>query len=161
FLLHAMLTRLPYRQWLLYSSSAALILALGLSGSRSAVLAVMVVVASLAIVLVVRPSPVGRFGRSLLLAVLLLWAIGYLPIFREGLGVLSDRFTESAQEESIVGGLVDRTISSFTEGLKVVNQVPLGGYGLGVGTNGGASFLTGHATFLLAENEWSRVLLES
>jgi hypothetical protein len=61
----------------------------------------------------------------------------------------------------VVGGLVERTIKSFTESLMVVNRVPLGGYGLGVGTSGGASFLTGQAAFLLAENEWSRVLLES
>ena len=39
--------------------------------------------------------------------------------------------------------------------------MPLGGFGLGVGTNGGAVFLTGQADFLLAENEWSRILLES
>ena len=32
---------------------------------------------------------------------------------------------------------------------------------LGVGTSGGASFLTGEATFLLAENEWSRILSKS
>src|SRR5207247_1314928 len=49
----------------------------------------------------------------------------------------------------------------FTEGVRVINKVPLGGYGLGVGTNGGSSFLVGHAAFLLAENEWSRILLES
>ena len=161
FLLHAGLARLPYRQWLLYSSGAALILALGVSGSRSAVLAVVVVVACLAIILFVRPNLVGRFGRHLLLAVILLWVISYLPIFREGIGVLSDRFTESAEDASIVGGLISRTVSGYTEGLLVLDRVPMGGYGLGVGTNGGASFLTGQAAFLLAENEWSRVLLES
>jgi hypothetical protein len=162
FLLHALLAKLPYRQWLLYASAGALILALGVSGSRSAVLAIMVVMASLAIILLVRPALVGRFGRLLLFAALLLAAISYVPIFREGLGVLSDRFTESTQDdESIVGGLVSRTIGSFTEGLLVLNRVPIGGYGLGVGTSGGASFLVGQAGFLLAENEWSRILLES
>ena len=35
------------------------------------------------------------------------------------------------------------------------------GYGLGIGTNAGAKFLTGHAMFLLSEGEWSRVFLES
>lgn len=39
--------------------------------------------------------------------------------------------------------------------------MPFGGFGLGVGTNGGAVFLTGEADFLLSENEWSRILLES
>ncbi|HEY1583100.1 MAG TPA: hypothetical protein VGF73_08380 [Chthoniobacterales bacterium] len=161
FLLHAVLERLPYQTWLLYGSGGALILALGVSGSRSAVLAVVVVVASLGVILLVRPTLVDKFGRHLFLAVMLLWAMSYLPIFRQGIGILSDRFTESADEISVVGGLVDRTLGGFTEGLMVVNRVPLGGYGLGVGTSGGASFLTGQASFLLAENEWSRILLES
>jgi hypothetical protein len=161
FLLHAVLAKLPYRTWLLYASGAGLIIGLGVSGSRSAILAVVVVVASLALILVIRPSLVDKFGRHLLLAVVALWAISYLPIFREGLGILSDRFTESADEISVVGGLVTRTVGGFTEGLMVIDRVPLGGYGLGVGTSGGASFLTGQASFLLAENEWSRILLES
>ncbi|MGH8095318.1 MAG: hypothetical protein ACREIF_17940 [Chthoniobacterales bacterium] len=161
FLLHALIARLPYRQWLLFGSAAGLIIALGVSGSRSAVLAVVVVVASLAVVLLIRPGLVNRFGRHLLVAVMLLWAISYLPIFQQGLGILSERFTESSEDVSVVGGLVERTISGFTEGLTVLNRVPLGGYGIGVGTSGGASFLTGQASFLLAENEWSRILLES
>ncbi|MEO5717986.1 MAG: hypothetical protein ABIR29_05380 [Chthoniobacterales bacterium] len=161
FILHSVLARLPYRTWLLYASGTGLIVSLGVSGSRSAVLAVLVVVASLGVILLVRPSLVNKFGRHLLLAAVVLWLVSYLPIFREGIEVLSNRFTESADEASIVGGLVGRTLGGFTEGLLVINRVPLGGYGLGVGTSGGANFLTGQASFLLAENEWSRILLES
>jgi hypothetical protein len=163
FLLHAVLAKLPYKIWLLSAAGAGLIVGMGVSGSRSAVLAVGLVVASLAVILVIRPSAVNKFGRHLLLAVIVVWAISYVPIFREGIGILSDRFTESAEagETSVVKGLVSRTIEGFTEGMQVLNKVPIGGYGLGVGTNGGASFLVGHAAFLLAENEWSRILLES
>ena len=161
FLLHAMLAKLPYKAWLLYGAGAGLIVSLGVSGSRSAVLAVLVVVASLGVILLVRPALVNKFGRHLLVAAFVLWAVSYLPVFREGVGILSDRFTESAAEASVVGGLVGRTVGGFTEGLLALNRVPLGGYGLGVGTSGGASFLTGEASFLLAENEWSRILLES
>ena len=161
FLLHSVLAKLPFRTWLLYASGTGLIVSLGVSGSRSAVLAVLVVVASLGVILLVRPSLVDKFGRHLLLAAVVLWSVSYLPIFQEGIEVLSNRFTESADESSIVGGLVGRTVGGFTEGLLVLDRVPLGGYGLGVGTSGGASFLTGQASFLLAENEWSRILLES
>jgi hypothetical protein len=161
FLLHAMLARVPYKAWLLYGAGAGLIVSLAVSGSRSAVLAVLVVVASLGVILLVRPALVNKFGRHLLVAAVVFWAVSYLPVFREGVGILSDRFTESAAEASVVGGLIGRTVGGFTEGLLVLNRVPLGGYGLGVGTSGGASFLTGEASFLLAENEWSRILLES
>ena len=149
------------KAWLLYGAGAGLIVSLGVSGSRSAVLAVLVVVASLGVILLARPALVNKFGRHLLVAAVVFWAVSYLPVFREGVGILSDRFTESADEASVVGGLVGRTVGGVTEGLLVLNRVPLGGYGLGVGTSGGASFLTGEASFLLAENEWSRILLES
>ncbi|HKP93979.1 MAG TPA: hypothetical protein VJS88_08785, partial [Chthoniobacterales bacterium] len=56
FLLHAVLAKLPYKTWLLYASAAGLILGLGVSGSRSTVLAVMLVVLSIAAILGLRPS---------------------------------------------------------------------------------------------------------
>jgi hypothetical protein len=54
-----------------------------------------------------------------------------------------------------------RTFSGFTEGILLVSRAPIGGYGLGIGTNGGAKFLTGRFIFLLTEGEWGRVVLES
>ena len=92
FMLHAVLSKLPYRTWLLAAAGAALIIGMGVSGSRATVLAVGVVGASLALITVVRPTLVGKLGRYILLATLVLWLITYLPVFREGLGILSDRF---------------------------------------------------------------------
>ncbi len=163
FMLHAVLTKLPYKTWLLAAAGGALLVGMGVSGSRSTILAVGVVVASLALIVLVRPRLVGSLGRYILLAAVVLWLISYLPVFQQGLGILSDRFVEGAEdaESSVVGGLVARTVGGFTEGLRVVTRAPLGGFGLGVGTNGGANFLVGHAEFLLAENEWSRIILES
>jgi hypothetical protein len=127
------------------------------------VLAVGLVVAVLGVILFVRPDAMTKFGRNLFLVVLVLWAVSHVPIFREGVGILSERFTESAEaaETSIVGGLFSRALGGFTEAIVVLPQVPLAGYGLGIGTNGGARFLMGHAAFLLTENEWQRILLES
>ena len=163
FLLHAALAKLPYRTWLLSASGAALIVGLGVSGSRSTIIAVALVVASVAVILLIRPGLVNKFWRHLLLAAVVIWGITYIPIFQEGLRILSDRFAEAAEisETSVIGGLVRRVVFGFTEALQIISSVPLGGFGLGVGTNGGAAFLTGEASFLLAENEWSRILLES
>jgi hypothetical protein len=161
FLLHAAMAKLRYRPWLLYGSAAALILALGVSGSRATVLGVVVVVASLGALLLIRPTLLNRFVRQLIVGVVLLWAVSHLPLFRQGIDILTNRFTESAEEVSVVDGLLLRMLDSFTEAFRVFGQVPLGGHGLGVGTMGGAALLTGQATFLLAENEWTRVLLES
>jgi hypothetical protein len=163
FLLHAALSKLEYKTWILFSSALSLIVAVGVSGSRGAVLAVALVVASLGVILLFRPDAMTKFGRNLLLALILAWAVSHVPIFREGVGVLSERFTESAEagETTMVKGLFDRTLSGFTEPFSVFNRLPLAGYGLGVGTNAAARFLVGRSAFLLAENEWTRILLES
>jgi hypothetical protein len=163
FMLHAVLSKLPYRTWLLAAAGASLLVGMAVSGSRSTVLAVGVVVASLALIVLVRPMLVGKLGRYIVLAAVVLWLLSYLPVFQQGLGILSDRFAEGAEDSqtTMVHGLVARVADGFIQGVQVVTRAPLGGFGLGVGTNGGANFLVGHAEFLLAENEWSRILLES
>lgn len=163
YLLYASLSRGLYRNWLLYGAGLALVVTIGVSGSRSVLLAVMLVVASLVVVLFFRPSAVNQFARNLLIVVVVLFAASRLPVFNEGMQVLSDRFTGTAEAEetTIAGGLAFRMLSGFIEGFQLLTRAPIGGYGLGIGTNGGAKFLTGRAIFLLTEGEWGRVILES
>ncbi len=163
FLLYGALSTTAYRNWLLASGGFAIALAVVVSGSRSLVGSVVLVVLSLGAILLLRPSAVNKFGRNLFLAVLVALIMTRLPIFSEGVDILSERFTAASEaaDSSIAGGLISRTLSGFTEGFARLDAVPWGGYGLGIGTNGGARFLVGRAAFLLAEGEWARVLLES
>jgi hypothetical protein len=163
YLLYAALTRGVYRNWLLYAAGLALVITIGVSGSRSVLLAVLVVVSSLLAIIVFRPNAINQFGRNLLIVVVVLLIAVRLPFFKEGVQILSDRFTAAAEEEdkTIAGGLAERMFSGFSEGILLVTKAPIGGYGLGIGTNGGAKFLTGRFIFLLTEGEWGRVVLES
>ncbi|HKP93987.1 MAG TPA: hypothetical protein VJS88_08825, partial [Chthoniobacterales bacterium] len=163
YLLYGALTRGVYRNWLLFSGGLALAVTIGVSGSRSVLLAVLVVVASLLVIILVRPTAVNQFGRNLLIVVVVGLIVVRLPVFKEGVQVLSDRFTAvaEAEETTIARGLMARMFSGFTEGFLLIPRAPIGGYGLGIGTNGGAKFLTGRAIFLLTEGEWGRVVLES
>ena len=88
FLLHAGLARLSYKAWLLAASGAGLMVGLAVSGSRSTVVAVAVVLSSLGVILLIRPSLVSKFWRHLLLAVVVIWGITYVPIFQEGIEIL-------------------------------------------------------------------------
>lgn len=163
FLLDAALVRIQRNSWVLFSSGFAVVVAVAVSGSRAVVASVLLVVLSLLAILVLRPEAVNKFGRNLLMVVIGALIITRLPIFNEGLGILSERFTESAAatDSTVTGGMLSRTLGGFTEGFRIFNRLPLAGYGLGIGTNAGAKFVTGHAVFLLAEGEWARVLLES
>jgi hypothetical protein len=162
FLIWAVLRRDVYRTGLLVAAGVALVIGISVSGSRSVVGACGLVIASLLVVLFLRPDRLNRFGQGLVVALILGLIISRTPIFREGINVLSTRFSEAAgTEQSIARGLVMRPLAVFEEAFSVFDRAPFFGYGLGVGTNAGAKFLVGYSVFLLAEGEWSRIILES
>jgi hypothetical protein len=163
FLVWAALRRGVYRNWVLFAAGVAILIGIAVSGSRSVVGACAVVVASLVLVLFLRPGAVNRFGQVLLVTVVLGFIVTQTPIFQEGLGVLTARFSAvaEAEEQSIAIGLISRVFGNFKESVEVFPTTPFFGYGLGIGTNAGAKFLTGQSTFLLAEGEWARLILES
>src|SRR5207247_3432233 len=62
---------------------------------------------------------------------------------------------------TIHGGVIQRAVGWFAGRLGHLGHAPIFGFGLGVGTSGGAAFLMGQSTFLLSENEWTRIIFES
>jgi hypothetical protein len=163
FLIYGALQRTVYKNGLLISSAAALALGVFVSGSKSSVASVLLVVFAVFVILIIRPRAVNRFGWILVIVVIGALIVSRLPIFKEGFQILSDRFTSAAEatETTILRGTIDRVINDFTEGLKNIDKYPLFGYGLGIGTNVGGRILVGRPAFLLAESEWTRVLGES
>ena len=163
FLIWGALKRDVYKSWLLFAAGTAIVIGISVSGSRSVVGACAVVVASLGAVLLIRPDVLNRFGQILIATVVLALVVSRMPIFKEGFDVLSTRFTEAAAatDQSMARSLISRVFSNFSEGLYVLTKAPFLGYGLGIGTNAGAKFLTGRSMFLLSEGEWSRVFLEN
>jgi hypothetical protein len=163
YLIWAVLRKDIYKMRLLVPAGIALVIGISVSGSRSVVAVCALVAASLLVVIVLRPDMVNRFGQTLIVVLVLGLVISRTPIFREGVNVLSTRFTEAAEGmgQSIAHGLITRPLDVFEEGFAVISRAPAFGYGLGVGTNAGAKFLIGRSAFLLTEGEWSRILLES
>jgi hypothetical protein len=163
FLIYGILNKGIYKRWLLLASAASLLIGVTVSGSRACVLAVVLVVGAILVILVVHPSAVNKVGGTLLAFVIIGIIATRLPFFREGVHVLSDRFVDSAEvaETSVVGGLIDRMVNQFTEPFFYIGKIPMTGYGLGLGTAGGARFLTGQGSILLTENEWGRIIAES
>ncbi len=163
FLVWGALKRNVYKSWLLFAAGIALLIGIAVSGSRSVVGACAVVVSSLLLVLFLRPGAVNRFGQALLVTVILGFVVTKTPVFKEGLNVLSTRFSDVAEseEQSIAVGLISRVFEGFSESVHAFPNAPFFGYGLGIGTNAGAKLLTGQNTFLLSEGEWARLILES
>lgn len=156
-----------YKGWLLIASTGAILAAVMVSGSRACVLAVGLVAMAILIIVMVHPGAVNKIGGTLLALAIIgfLFALfgSRIPFLKEGMDVLSERFTSSAEvaETTVVGGLFERVLDEFTEPFEYLFKMPLTGYGLGIGTAGGARFLVGQGALLLTENEWTRIIAES
>jgi hypothetical protein len=158
FLFSGFLERGTMPGWLRTITIPCLMSSLVLSGSRSALASVTIIIG---VVLIVCVRKLSRFRRVLTPAILsyvVFLALCYLPLFREGLEVHEERLRAG---EGIQQGVFARYLGSLGESIEIAEHTPLLGHGLGIGTNAGAALLTGSRAFLLGESEWSRVIGES
>ena len=88
--------------------------------------------------------------------------LAFTPIFKDAKDAFMDRWNTAAAESQgdAVGSLVTRVTTAFTQPIDIIKRTPFFGYGIGVGTNVGARLLAGRTGFLLAEDEWGRILME-
>jgi hypothetical protein len=151
-----------YPLWLTMTSTAALLMALAISGSRSMVMSVAIVlVTAITICAVVKPVLALRWIGSLAIVGVLALGIADTPIAREGLDVFSTRVSNAGKAEGGAEGFLHRFVTDFTSAGPAFFESPEIGYGLGMGTNVGAVLVSGKAQFLLAEAEWPRLVFES
>ncbi|HLW36132.1 MAG TPA: hypothetical protein VKS98_10775, partial [Chthoniobacterales bacterium] len=149
FLIYGALIPGVYRGWLLLASAGAVLAGVTVSGSRACVLAVGLVALAILLIVVVQPSAVNKIGGTLLAVAIIGFFFvlfgSHVPFLRQGIDVLSERFTSSAEvaETTVVGGLLERVMDEFTEPFGYLFKVPITGYALGLGTAGGARFLVG------------------
>lgn len=164
FFLHA-LTQGKQSWWkiiILVAAGLSIAIALPVSISRGTMIGTLLVAG----VFVVSLAKVGILNLSSLrfaiIGVILLVALMFLPIFQEARNAFMDRWDTAAAEVegNAVGSLVSRVMKAFFEPFQTMEQTPTFGYGIGVGTNVGAALLSGKLGFLLAEDEWSRVIME-
>src|SRR5690348_9684915 len=135
FVIYGALSARIYKGWLLLAASAAILSGVIVSGSRGCVLAVGLVALAILVILAVRPSAVNKIGGTLLavaiVGFLLVLFASRLPFLKEGMDVLSERFTTSAEiaETTVVGGLLERMLQEFTDPFIYLPNMPLSGWG--------------------------------
>lgn len=96
--------------------------------------------------------------KIVLLSVVVVVSLSLYPlVFPTSFDAMISRQTDAVSQE---GSTIDRALRTFTDFSEYVISVPTWGYGIGVGTNGGAVVATGVMQFTLAEDEWSRIVLE-
>jgi hypothetical protein len=143
------------RLWL---AMVAMVLALGISGSRSAILCVGIVAGAAALMCAENPARLRRVAAPLAAAALAYAMLHGLADFRAGLDVNKGRFASAG---GLQEGILYRWFGDIVAAWESEKRAPWLGMGLGMGTSVGAGLATGTRQFLLAEGEWARVILES
>ncbi len=152
--------RLPW--YLLIGCGLAIALALPLSISRTVMLGTGLVAAAFVFSLPFTSTRFTALFRPLLLLAFVGASLSQLPVFREGLGVFMSRWNSvaDASDGAAWTNVMDRTVNGFTNPYYFIQLAPLLGHGIGTGSNVGARLTSGEVGFLLAEEEWGKVLLE-
>ncbi len=161
FILYSQFHKGTYPKVLVTSSAVATCIALAVSGSRFALgnVALVVLMAAIAVALA-KPKQVTRFIHFVFVVGIALLIASQFSMFGEGMDVFSNRIDQASNTEGGFGGFVERAFGWFTNSVSAASRADVVGAGLGMGTNAGSAMLVGKATFLLAEEEWSRVILE-
>jgi hypothetical protein len=164
FLLYGLVEKRTYPIWLTSIVALCVPVALAVSGSRSTVAMSAIVVMALVVALFLRPALLAKAMKLVAVGCILVLLAGSLAVFQsvfsEGMEAFAKRMAETENVEGGFDGFVSRFLGMFTKALHMTD-IPLLGYGIGVGTNVGAKLLMGHIDYVLAEDEWERVIAES
>jgi hypothetical protein len=147
----------------LYASTITLIIALPLTISRGAVVAVIIV----GLFAILAAGTSGKTLMKLIITAFTLFIVvlilqEFTSIFKLGTDVFLDRVDSANKqsggglESSILARIVHEFLGPFID---LLNQ-PLFSGNLGMGTNAGAQMLTGKTDFLITENEFGRIVGE-
>lgn len=146
---------------LLYISTIAFVIALPLTISRGAVVAVIIV----GLFAVLASVTSGKMAVKLIISsiafgLMIFVLLEYSVTFKLGMEVFTDRI-DSANKSTAGGGLKDsiflRMFNDFAGPIIDLLSQPLFAGNLGMGTNAGAQMLNGKVSFLIAETEFGRI----
>jgi hypothetical protein len=146
---------------LLIASTLCLLAAIPLSISRALFFQVIISLVFACIAGMRNSKYMGRILMAAVGVVVLVIALSYTKFFQTALGAFLDRFDmANTAEGGVKGVVVDRYLGGMLGALSGAEQLPIFGYGIGMGTNVGSMLLAGGLTFLISEGEWGRLIGE-
>jgi hypothetical protein len=148
--------------WFVLIATLFVVLALPISISRGVMIITGCVVAVFLACIVIKGAFTAAFARALFATGMVVAALSFLPITQEAWTVFMSRWDTAAAEVQgdAWGSLTSRVAAGFTAPFQLLLDVPVMGFGIGLGSNFAAKYLSGKMGFLLSENEWERVIQE-
>lgn len=136
----------------------ALLIIVAVSGSRTTLGVMALIVLGVAFICIRKPIFFGKGMKGVVVLIVAYCALSLSSEFRAGLSVHEDRLETGGGFQQ---GIVYRVLNEFATPFRAAARAPFFGKGLGMGTNVAAGLLFGERGFLLAEGELERVVLES
>lgn len=149
------------RWWFTVPALAGTILAAAVAGSRSLLLSLILVGAAFGLGTVFFPQALKKFAKWLVAGVVVFFVVSFFDVYQQGLATTTERFNMATDSEGGIFGSLYRLVQPMLISFEALAAMQPLGVGLGMGTNAGAALLGSRGLFLLAENEWPRVLMES
>lgn len=148
----------PIKGKLLWMATGAVATMVALSGSRTVFFYVsLIMLATFISGLLVKKAALKMRAIRMPVFLALFGAFVFVFVFPTSFEVMSERQADAIVQE---GSTMARAFGVFHNFVGVLPEAPAIGYGLGFGTGGGSTLATGSAQFTLAEDEWSRIILE-
>lgn len=157
FLLSRLVSREGRSFWLLTFAAIGLVLAMATAISRTLTIGIVIVLMAFLVGCMRTGVPLRKLLPAMGIVIVIGLAFSVSDTVREGLEAFMQRWTLADEGE---GSVFVRAFNAFTVDRETLATAGLTGHGLGVGTNMGAKLMTGDVGFLLAEEEWPRVVLE-
>jgi hypothetical protein len=146
---------------LLIAATLCLIIEIPISISRSLFFQIIVSMLFAVVAMVRNPKQIGKLLFILVIGFVAIGLLQRVAFFQTATEAFLQRFENaSGQEGGLKGTLVDRFLMSMFGSIIETSGTPLFGYGLGLGTNVGSQLTTGDRQFLIAEDEWPRLIGE-
>lgn len=158
YLLSVQMTKVSEHKKLATLALPALLTIVAVSGSRSSLGVVVVILIGVVLICLRKPVFFSKGAKGLAILAIAYFALSFWGEFRTGLMVHESRIETGG---GVQEGMLMRIVSEAAVPFKIMAETPLFGKGLGMGTNVAAGLLFGERGFLLAESEWERVVKES
>jgi hypothetical protein len=146
---------------LLIAASICLFISIPISISRTLFFQVAVSLVFASLALMNNRKYLGRLVVAVMASTIVILLLSIMPMFSTAVEAFSVRFENASEYEGgLKGTLGTRFLGSMTGSFSNFTDLPFFGYGLGMGTNAGSQLLTGKVNFLIAEEEWPRLIGE-
>ena len=148
-------------RWILIGATGAVLMSIPLSISRALLFQIIITLMFCFYATSSNPKYAGKMFGAVIGLVLLIAILSQTSVVGPAIDAFTARFENANESEGGMEGVfLDRYLGGMLGAFSSTSDMPLWGYGIGMGTNVGAMLLTGGIFFLIAEGEWGRAVGE-